>query len=205
MGWPPARSRAGRSNATVVALADSDPETAAALWPGHPAANIALASREIASASGAGRAIDPTIFAQLDQAARAAPIEPQPFIVAGIRAQLNGRHVEAEQAFEAARLRDPRSLPARYFLATSKLQRSDVEGLRDVAALRAVAGRVTRIAPILPPSFSSSEPGDRVRTMFRDNPLVREWCFEPGDRPNNFRLSCAWQHGRSRQGPLVAV
>lgn len=180
-------------NATVVALGDSDPDTAAAIWPGHPTVNIAIASREIASASGSGRAIDPSIFAQLEQAARAAPIEPQPFIVAGIRAQLNGRQDQAERAFEAARLRDPRSLPARYFLATSKLQRGDVEGLRDVAALaRLSPGGITSIAPYLAAFVQQQPAWGPIRAIFRDNPEVRGVVLSSlASDPDNFRLVLA--------------
>ena len=180
-------------NAAVVALSDSDPDTAAAIWPGHPAANIALATREIASASGAGRAIDPATFAQLEQAARAAPIEPQPFIVAGIRAQLAGQQDAAEKAFEAARLRDPRSLPARYFLASSKLQRGDVEGLSDVAALaRLSPGGTTSIAPFLAAFVQQQRAWGPIRAMFRDNPLVRDVVLSSlANDPNNLRLVLA--------------
>ena len=180
-------------NATVVAVGDSHPETAATIWPGHPTATIALASREIASASGAGRAIDPSTFAMLEQAARAAPMEPQPFIVAGIRAQLAGRQDAAESAFEAARLRDPRSLPARYFLATSKLQRGDVEGLRDVAALTRLAPNgIASIAPYLAAFVRQQRAWGPIRAMFRDNPGVRDEVLSTLARdPANFRLVLA--------------
>lgn len=180
-------------NATVVALGDSDPDTAARVWPGHPSVNIALASREIASASGSGRSIDPSAFAMLEQAARAAPIAPQPFIVAGIRAQLAGRQDAAETAFEAARLRDPRSLPARYFLATSKLQRGDVEGLRDVAALARLApGGVTNIAPYLAAFVQQQQAWGPIRAMFRSNPGVRGEVLSTLARdPANLRLVLA--------------
>ena len=110
-------------NATVAGLSETDPDTAAALWSSHPDVEIARATRSIAASTGAGRPIDPATFALLEDAARDAPLEPQPFIVAGIRAQLAGQPDEADRAFVAARLRDPRSLPARYFLATNRLQR----------------------------------------------------------------------------------
>jgi hypothetical protein len=177
-------------NATAVALGDSDPDTVAAIWPGHPSANIALASREIASASGTGRAINPSAFAMLDRAAWAAPLEPQPFIVAGIRAQLAGKQAAAEAAFQAARLRDPRSLPARYFLASSKLQRGDVEGLRDVAALARLApGGITNIAPYLAAFVQQQQSWGPIRAMFRDNPGVRAEVLSTLARdPANLRL-----------------
>ena len=162
-------------NATVLAFAGSDPETAAQVWPAHPAVQVALATRQIAAASGAGRAIDPATFERLNRAARAAPLEPQPFIVAGIRAQLAGRAAQAEQAFEAARLRDPRSLPARYFLATSKLQRGDVEGLRHVAALtRLEPNGGQGLVPYLAAFARQKRAWGPIRVMFETNHSVRD-------------------------------
>ena len=162
-------------NATVVALAGSDPETAAKVWPGHPAVGVALATRQIAAASGSGRAIDPGTFERLDQAAQAAPLEPQPFIVAGVRAQIEGQSAKAEQAFEAARLRDPRSLPARYFLATAKLQRGEVEGLRDVAALaRLEPNGGKSLVPYLASFAGQKRARGAIRAMFRTNPGIRD-------------------------------
>ena len=180
-------------NATVVALADSDPETAARVWSGHPAVGIALATRQIAAASGSGKAIDQATFERVNNAARAAPLEPQPFIVAGIRAQLEGRTGQSEQAFEAARLRDPRSLPARYFLATSKLQRGDVEGLRDVAALaRLEPNGGKNLVPYLASFAGQERASGAIRAMFRANPGIRDAVLTSlaGD-PANLRLVLA--------------
>lgn len=177
-------------NATVLAFADSDPETAAAAWPSHPAVRLASATQQIASASGAGQEAPPPAFDLVERAARAAPLEPQPFIVAGVRAQLKGDAATADRAFEAARLRDPRSLPARYFLASTRLQRGNVEGLRDVAALARLAPNG---GPALVPYIAAfaAQPKARgpIRTMFRDNPDIREGVLSSlaGDA-NNLRL-----------------
>lgn len=161
-------------NATVAGLVDSDPDTAAVLWPGHPDVQIGLATRDIAAATGAGKPIAPAAFARLDAAARKAPLEPQPFLVAGIRAQLEGRVERAERAFEAARLRDPRSLPARYFLATSKLQRGDIEGLRDVAALARIEPNGGQsLVPYLADLARQPRALQGIQRMFRDSPGIR--------------------------------
>ena len=162
-------------NATVVALASSDPDTAAAVWPGHPTVAVTQATRQIAAATGAGQAIDPSAFALLERAARRAPLEPQPFIVAGIRAQLSGQADMADRAFAAARLRDPRSLPARYFLATSRLQRGDIEGLRDVAALaRLEPNGGKALVPYLANLARQPQARAGIRAMFRASPGVRD-------------------------------
>ena len=162
-------------NAAVLALSGSAPERAASLWPGHPAAAIGLATRDIALASGGGRPIDAATFKRLEAAARAAPIEPQPFVVAGIRAQLAGRDEVARQAFEAARLRDPRSLAARYFLATHHLQNGNAAGLRDVAALARLApGGTEAIAPYLAAFARQEQAWPAIRAVFADNPRIRD-------------------------------
>jgi hypothetical protein len=180
-------------NATVVALAGSDPETAARVWPGHPAVDVALATRQIAAASGSGQAIGPATFERLDRAARAAPLEPQPFIVAGIRAQLAGQVDKSDRAFEAARLRDPRSLPARYFLATSRLQRGNVEGLRDVAALaRLEPNGGKNLVPYLAAFAGQKQAREPIRAMFRANPGIRDAVLTSlATDPANLRLVLA--------------
>lgn len=162
-------------NATVGALTDANPDAAAGLWPGHPKVQIALATRDIAAATGAAKSIDRAAFARLDEAARKAPLEPQPFLVAGVRAQLAGEADRAERAFEAARLRDPRSLPARYFLATSKLQRGDIEGLRDVAALaRLEPNGGQSLVPYLADLARQHKALAGIRAMFRNTHNIRD-------------------------------
>lgn len=162
-------------NATVAALGSIAPDTAAALWPGHPTVAIELATRQIAASSGAGRPIPAATFELVERAARNATLHPQPFIVAGIRAQVAGRTEAAERAFEAARLRDPRSLPARYFLATIKLQRGDVDGLRDVAALvRLLPGSGTTLVPYLGELARQPSARAPMREMFRNNPSIEK-------------------------------
>ena len=180
-------------NATVVALSGTDADSAASIWPGHPAADVAVATRQIAFASGKGQAVPPATFALLDRAARRAPLDPQPFIVAGIRAQLAGDAARADQAFEAARARNPRSLPARYFLAASRLQQGNIDGLRDVAA-------ITRLEPYggqsLVPYLADLARRPQTRAamleMFSKNPAIRSAVLGAmaGD-PANARLVVA--------------
>ena len=193
-------------NATVVALADSDPETAAKVWSGHPAVELALATRQIAAASGSGKAIDQATFERVNNAAKVAPLEPQPFMVAGIRAQLEGQASQAEQAFEAARLRDPRSLPARYFLATSKLQRGDVEGLRDVAALaRLEPNGGKNLVPYLASFAGQTSALGAIRAMFRANPGIREAVLTSlASDPANLRASARARRQGGRRRCTVA-
>jgi hypothetical protein len=123
-------------NAAVHALADTRPAAAASAWSGHPASEISLAMTDIARASRARRPVPQFAFAEVADAAAKEPLAPEPFLVRGVQAELAGDVVTAQRAFEAAQWRDPRSLPAAYFLADRYFRSSDVtRGLREVAAL----------------------------------------------------------------------
>ena len=123
-------------NAAVHALADTRPAAAASAWSGHPASEIGLALTDIARASRVRRPVPQSAFAEIADAAAKEPLAPEPFLVRGVQAELAGDAVTAQRAFEAAQWRDPRSLPAAYFLADRYFRSSDVtRGLREVAAL----------------------------------------------------------------------
>ena len=161
-------------SAAVQAFAERDPQTAEAIWSGHPSAAIGLASVEIAKAAGAGKPIDDNAFETLSLAATKAPLEPQPFIVRGIRLQLEGRGDDAERAFAAASWRNPRSIPARYFLANTRLSRGNVDGLREVAALARLSpeGLVTS-TPYLAAFARQKQALKPMRALFASNPAIR--------------------------------
>jgi hypothetical protein len=104
-------------NAAVDALSAKSPDTASRIWRGHPDAELSLGMTQIGRAAHEKRSADAPVFASIDDAAIKAPLAPEPFLVHGVQAQLAGQTRVAEQNFLAAELRDPRSLPARYFLA----------------------------------------------------------------------------------------
>jgi len=123
-------------NAAVHALADTRPAAAASAWSGHPASEINLAMTDIARASRARKPVPQSALAEIADAAEKEPLAPEPFLVRGVQDELAGDPVTAQRAFEAAQWRDPRSLPAAYFLADRYFRSSDVtRGLREVAAL----------------------------------------------------------------------
>lgn len=123
-------------NAAVHALADTKPVEAARAWSGHPASEIGVAMTDIAIATRARRPIPSSAFAEITDAARKDPLAPEPFLVRGVQAGLAGDAVTAQRAFEAAQWRDPRSMPAAYFLADRYFRSGDVKhGLQEVAAL----------------------------------------------------------------------
>ncbi|MEP6983223.1 MAG: hypothetical protein ABI853_06220 [Sphingomicrobium sp.] len=123
-------------NAAVNALYEARPADAARLWSGHPASEIAIAMTDIARASRLRQPVPESAFAQIADAAVKAPLAPEPFLVRGVQAGLAGDGAAAQRAFEAAQWRDPRSLPAAYFLADRYLRAGNLgPGLREVGAL----------------------------------------------------------------------
>ena len=123
-------------NAAVSALAEAKPAAAAKAWSGHPASELGLAMTEIARSSRSRQPVPQWAFAMVASAADKAPLAPEPFLVRGVQANLAGNAAAAQRDFEAAQWRNPRSLPAAYFLADRYFRARDVtNGLREVAAL----------------------------------------------------------------------
>ena len=123
-------------NAAVHTLVEMRPADAARAWNDHPAVEIGVAMTDIAKASRARRPVSPSDFAKINDAAIRETLAPEPFLVRGVQAGLAGDPATAQRAFEAAQWRDPRSLPAAYFLADRYFRSGDVtHGLREVAAL----------------------------------------------------------------------
>lgn len=121
------------------------------LWSSHPRALISRAMEEIGKSARAGNGIPATSRALLLRVARRDPLVPEPFLVEGTVAQIEGRASDAEQLFEAALARDPRNGAARYFLAgryflTGRLD----DGLSAMDGMaRLVPGAGSQFAPTL--------------------------------------------------------
>lgn len=152
------------------------PEQAARALPGHPAAEMELGLIAIADAARQGRAVDPATLARIFRAGERAPLAPEPFLVRGVQAQLDGNLALAERAFSAARQREGRSLPARFFLADLYLRRGDAaRGLPEVAVLaRLVPGGTDKLAPYVATFARQPANWPEVRTMFAREPGLED-------------------------------
>ena len=104
-------------NASVRAFGRTAPAEAARLWGAHPDVRLSQGMTAIALAAREGRPVPPGLLAEVYAVSRIAPLSSEPYLVRGVQAQLTGDTRLAEQAFLAAKWRDGRSLPARYFLA----------------------------------------------------------------------------------------
>jgi hypothetical protein len=158
--------------AFVNAAAARAPEQAARLWPGHPSVEISRAMAQIAQAAREKRQVPASAFSLMASAAVKDPLAPQPFLVRGVQVELAGDGATAERAFHAAQWRDPRSLPAAYFLADRYLRKGDVaHGLPQVAALaRLSPGGSSTVAPYLAAYARSPANWPALRSLFQQHP-----------------------------------
>jgi hypothetical protein len=161
-------------NASVAAFAETRPATAAKFWSDHPATELSLGLTEIAQATRERKKVPQEAFGLIGDAAEKDPLASGPFLVRGVSAQLAGNGALAERAFEAAQWRDPRSLPAAYFLAQRYLESGDSgRGLAEVATLARLAPYgVATVTPYLATYASVAANWPRLRQLFRDNPAL---------------------------------
>ena len=82
----------------------------------------------------------------------------------------------AERAFLAAKLRDGRSIPARYFLAEQYFRIGDAaKGLREIAILaRMVPNGVTNLAPFVAVYAKDPRNQPRLKALFRSEPDLQQ-------------------------------
>jgi hypothetical protein len=160
----------------VAAVRSLPADAAARAWPGHPAARIELGLVAVAEAARQGRPVDPATIHGLIATGAREPLAEAPFLVRGVQAQVAGDGPLAERAFTAARQREGRSLPARYFLADLYLRNGDARrGLPEVAVLaRLTPDGPSKLAPYVATFARDRSNWRAVRTMFAREPAL-EW------------------------------
>jgi hypothetical protein len=158
-------------NAAVSALADRHPATAAKVWAAHPSVQIPLALSQIGTAARERRSIGQDTFAMIDEAAEKAPLSPEPFLVRGVQAQMEGEGHAAKEAFLAAQRRDPRSLAAAYFLADYYFRAGDpLTGLKQAALLAKLSPNGTSaVAPFVAAYAQNRSNWPQIRALFRSD------------------------------------
>ena len=163
-------------NSAVRAWGDVNPAQAARVWSGHPDVQLSLGMTRIAQATGAGKPIAPSVFDQILLSSQKSPLAPEPFLVRGVQAQLSGELSLAEKAFVAAKLRDGRSLPARYFLTEHYLRERDpARGLREIASLaRLVPDGVPKLAPFVARYAADPRNTEQLRQVLHAEPFLED-------------------------------
>lgn len=163
-------------NAAVDALAPLHPESAAKVWAGHPSVEISRGLAEIARASAGRKPIPKAAFTMIDDGALKAPLSPQPFLVRGVQAQLAGDLESARRAFLAAQWRDPRSMPAAYFLATYYFEAGKtLDGLQETVVLaRLSPSGAGAAAPFIAAYARDRRNWPLMRQLFRSQDWLEE-------------------------------
>jgi hypothetical protein len=155
--------------AVVAQLAPFQPAAAARVWPKHPQVEISLGMADIAQAVSQRRTVAPATFRMIDDAAAKSPLSPEPYLVRGVRAQLAGDAETAKRAFVQAQWRDPRSVPAAYFLAEFYLRTGVLfDGLKQTALLaRLLPQTAGTMAPFLARYAQNPSTWPQIRALFR--------------------------------------
>lgn len=163
-------------DAAVSAFATLHPARAARIWASHPSIEISLALADIGRSSRERRAIDPHAFAMIDDAALKSPLSAEPFLVHGVRSQMSGNGEAAKRAFLAAQWRDPRSVPAAYFLAAYYLRSGEIlRGLQQMTLLaRLSPGGADAIAPFVAAYAHNRSTWPQMRFLFRSQSALED-------------------------------
>ncbi len=163
-------------NAVVAQYAETKPQLAARIWHSHPSSNLWSGLTEIGLNARTRKAVSPTTLAKIRDAAAKSPLAPEPFLVRGVEAQLAGDYRLASQAFLAAKLRDGRSIPARYFLAEQYFRSGDAaHGLREIALLaRMVPNGVAGLAPFIATYAKDRRNRPQLLSLFRADPQLED-------------------------------
>ena len=109
----------------------------------HPAREMRLAMARLKSGESIG---DAATVASVNRALQFAPLEEEPFIVAGLRRYEIGDFKAARRLVEAARRRNPRSREALYLSADVALAEGDIRGaVESLEVLMRVAPRQSQL------------------------------------------------------------
>jgi hypothetical protein len=162
-------------SASVDALATLRPESVAKVWAGHPSVEISLGLASIGRASAERKPIAKGVFSMIDDAAMKAPLSSEPFLVRGVQAQIAGDMEAARRAFLAAQWRDPRSMPAAYFLATYYFRSGKtLEGLQETVVLARLSPRAGAAAPFIAAYAKDRSNWPLMRELFRSQDWLEE-------------------------------
>ena len=190
-------------NAAVQSWYEAQPKRAAEVWPSHPAAELSLGMVEIAEAMRDRKHVPGDVFRRIDRAALRAPLEPQPFLVHGVQAAIAGDQAAAARDYAAAQRRDPRSLPAAYFLADHYFRTGEAtRGLAEIALLSRLApqGRLA-VAPYLALYAKDRKNWPELRSLFNANPQLGDTALQTlAADPSNAPIILGLANDRQRSG-----
>lgn len=156
----------------VAAYGESQPARAAAVWPDHPLVQLKIGFEEIGIAAARGKGATPDQVDRLQRVSLMAPLRPEPFLVRGIAAGMAGDQEVAGRAFAAAIYRNPRSIPAHYFMADYQLRAGNSErALTEITTLsRLVPSSQGNLTTMLAAYAQTPGAAPHVKAMLRNRP-----------------------------------
>lgn len=163
----------------------------APLWPSHPAVAVERLMVDAALAAKANRTLQADERARLREVVAAAPLQPEPFMLEGAVAQLEGDTARALRLYRAARLRDPRDTAARLLLADLELRNGEVEaGLSNLVSIsRLDAKKAGPVVTALVAYGQSPGAATEMRRIFAKNRTLRDMVLlELAGDPANLAL-----------------
>ena len=163
-------------NASVEAWAESRPDLAARLWASHPDVERIDLMAKVGGSARAGEGAGPDIRLRSVRLAAQQPLAVEPYLIAGVAAQMEGSRNRAERLFNAAHRRDVRSLPAHFFLADLYLKSDRLApALREIAHLgRLSPGGLSAVPPYLAQYAREPANWEPMRTVLREHPELYE-------------------------------
>lgn len=157
-------------------VADSNPQRAFRLAPESPTTLVALAMAGVGEAAAQHKDPGKLTFDRLRAIGQTAPLRPEPFLVQGAIAEMQGDLRRAEALFKQARLRDPRSTAARYLLADVLVREGrTVDGLSEMAILaRLLPGTSLQLVAVLAQYSSLPGASKQLRAILQQNPGLKQ-------------------------------
>lgn len=195
-------------NAAVQAWYQDQPRRAVAAWSGDPAAELSLGMIEIAESTRDRKPIPGEVFARIDAAARRAPLAPEPFLVHGVQASMRGDQQAAARDYAAAQRRNPRSLPAAYFLADHYFRAGDApQGLAQIGLLARIAPQSgASMAPYLALYAKDRRNWPELRLLFKSNPMLGDRALQMlAEDPANVQIILGLANERQRSAAATWV
>lgn len=141
-----------------------------------PRTLASLAMAEVGQAAAKSAQPGPMTMDRLRQLAAADPLRPEPFLVEAALAEQQGNYDRASQLLIEARLRDPRSVAARYLLADVSLRQGRIlAGLREMAILtRLLPAASVQLVPALSQFAHTPGARDKLSGILAENPQLKQ-------------------------------
>jgi hypothetical protein len=149
----------------------------ARLWPSHPEVIVNRAMAQVGALAARGQAPSLVILRQVEETARKAPLAPEPFLVKGAIARVQGRNHLAERLLAEAVARDSRSEAGRYLLADLYLHTGrPSEALTEMGVFaRLTPSAIGQIAPAIAAFARTPGAIPHLRQFFRRFPELEPY------------------------------